>query len=132
MKSFLFLITASFFSLAAHADYGLIQCESKSKDQSVQLNLDETSDVKVQTSRLSVNGKSASISRVNVTQTDFGILEIRVQVGNGPGKYIYAFQNLGSSRCFGVYGSNQRGYAYVDVINSLGNVGQFRCHCEQD
>lgn len=134
MKLFLVATTTlvGLSSGGAFADYGSISCISSSSNNEIRLSLDETSDVKVDTSTLLLNGKSARISRLNVTQTEYGVLAIEVQVGKGPGKYKYSFQNLGSSDCLGVFGSNQKGLAYVEIINSMGHIGRLNCKCDQD
>lgn len=132
MRKCLFFIVASFVSLAARADFGIIECESNSIVRSVKLSLDETSDVSAQTVALSVNGKATKVSAVGVTRSEYGILAIDVQVGTGPAKYKYAFKNLGSNKCFGVYGSKQKGWAWVEVINSIGKKAKLNCQCDQD
>lgn len=131
MKSFFIATLFSLSSFSALADYGLINC-TNSEGKTIQLSLDSTSDVKVSTTRLLLNNKSATISQLSVSQTDYGILSIIAQVGNGPSKYSYSFNNLGSSKCFGVYGSKQKGSAYVEVINSMGLIGRLKCKCDQD
>ena len=126
--------TATLFILSsanAFADYASINCGSNSSNMTIQLTLDEISNVKVNTSTLLLNKKPTKISRLNVSQTEYGLLAVGVQVGNGPSKYNYSFKNLGSNKCFGVYGSNQKGSAYVEIINSLGLVGSLVCKCDQ-
>lgn len=119
-----------FLSISAHADFGNFIC--KSGKQSIRLEVQEISDITVESSTLTINGKNVGLSNISVIQSEYGVTQINAQVGRGAPKYRYQFKNLGSSECLGVYDSNQIGTAFVDVVNSMGKVASINCTCEQD
>lgn len=129
MKNLLVATFLCAFSTDAFADYGSLKCKNDNKN--IELTLEETSDIKSKNVTLKVAGKTLNVSRVSVTQTEYGVLGIDVQVGKGSLKYIYSFGNLGSGECFSVYESEQKGLARVKVINSLGTIATINCKCNQ-
>lgn len=124
------LAHALIVSMSAYADFGTFTC--KSSGLNINLEVSEVSDVSLETSILKVNNKKAKITKVLATKTEYGLSSIDIQVGAGPGKYHYYFNNLGSAKCLGVYDSKQKGSAFVEVINSLGRIAKVNCECEQD
>ncbi len=123
MKMSVLFALVVFISIPAQADYGAITC-----DNGTQLLLDETSDVTVETTSLKINRRSVRIEDLVVKQSDYGILEMTVRVARGSKTTEYTFKNLGSSKCFGVYESRQRGSAYVTTEGAEKSM----CECSQD
>lgn len=131
MRTLLFAVIST-LSMNAFANYANITCSSPTSTRTVTLQLDETSDIQTDTLGLSMNDKSAKVSQVKVDETQYGILGINIAVGKGPGQYKFLFKNLGSEKCFGVYGSKQNGVATVEVVNSMGVIAKLPCTCEAD
>lgn len=125
-----FLLFSFLFTADAFADYGAIVCGNKS--QKIELRFDEISDVSIDTTHLLIYNKKVPVKKLTVQQTEYGILSLQAQLGSGPGEYTYRFENLGSSDCFGVYGSKQTGLAKIEVYNSMGMIKSANCKCDAD
>lgn len=132
MKNAILASLVSLFAVSAFADNGSILCESKSSHQVVHLSIDEMSELSVQGAALKLNRKETKVTGFAPQQTEYGVLSIQVTTGKGRAAYNYRFQNLGSSECFGVYGSKQSGAAFVEVYNALGKIAKLTCECDAD
>ena len=129
MKNFLmtgFLVLTSAF---AYADAGNITCNTA---EPVTLEFEEMSDISNETLRLNLNNKDMKIQDVKVSDTQYGILAIEITAGPERTSSRYKFDNLGSSDCFGVYGSNQQGPAKIEILSSEGKLEEAECTCSVD
>lgn len=109
-----------------------ITCKGKGLFKEINFSMEEMSDISKDSASLTVNGQEKKISKIAVTNTDYGLLSLQVTVGKAPGHTTLYFNNLGSEGCFNTYDAHQVGNAYVTISRSIGVVGTLNCTCEQD
>lgn len=129
MKATLMIPFLLMIATSAYADYGSITCNTSTP---VNLEFEEMSDISKETLRMSIAGKKVEFNEFNASNTDYGLLSITIDAGTPQQVRKFVFDNLGSSDCFGVYGSNQKGSATLKVINERGAVEEANCTCSVD
>jgi hypothetical protein len=129
------IILMTVLTLVTQASFSFVDISCKSKTgyiQKISLGIEEVSDLTEDSVILVVNGKKVKTSSIVDKSSDYGLLKLKISNGTGAGKTNYTFDNLGSSKCLGVYESQQKGLATVQVTNSMGLIATLNCSCIED